>query len=311
MTTQKRHTNSAHFREIKQAIGQTRLLRLGPVFAKLETTNPTGSIKDRMAYHMVRKAEARGELKPGALIIEVTSGNTGISLAMIAAIRGFRFIAVMPDSMSVERRRMMTVFGAELVLTPGEQDMAGALAAYERLVRKHPKAWRPCQFESRDNIEAHETGIGREIVEQTGGRIDAFVAGVGTGGTLLGVARALRKANPKARIIAVEPAESAVLSGRKPGLHKIQGIGEGFVPDLVQRYIGEIDDVIAVPSLDAIEMSGELALKHGLLVGVSSGANMIAALEARRKYRRVVTVLPDRGERYLSFECPIRKNCRT
>jgi len=285
---------------ILDTIGNTPLIEIGGIYAKLETTNPTGSVKDRMAWYIVKKAEERNELKKGNKILEVTSGNTGIALSMISAVRGYKFIAVMPESMSLERRKMMEAFGAEIVLTPAKEDMDGAVKKYNELVKKHPNAWLPKQFENQDNIQAHELGLGREILEQTKGKVDAFVAGTGTGGTLIGVARALKKANPKVKIIAVEPVESAVLSGDKQGLHKIQGIGEGFIPKILKDNFGLIDEVITIKSDDAIEMSKKLAKEHGILVGISSGANFLAATKVKKKYRNVVTVFPDRGERYLS-----------
>jgi cysteine synthase A len=289
-------------KRMEECSGKTPMIRIGNVMAKLETTNPTGSVKDRMAIYMVRKAEERGELKPGSRIIEVTSGNTGIALAMISAIRGYKFTAVMPESMSPERRKMMKAFGADIVLTPAGEDMEGAMKRYDELVKENPGAWLPRQFENPDNVAAHREGLGREIVKETGGKIDAFVAGIGTGGTLIGVAQALKEANPGIRIIGVEPAESAVLSGGKPGHHRIQGIGEGFIPKIVQENRNLIDEVIAVRSEDAISKSRELSTKHGILVGISSGANVLAAEQAGKKYRNVVTILPDRGERYLSAE---------
>ncbi len=289
-------------RRMEECLGKTPMIRIGNVMAKLETTNPTGSVKDRMALYMVRKAEEREELKPGSRIIEVTSGNTGIALAMISAIRGYRFTAVMPESMSPERRKMMKAFGADIILTPAEEDMEGAMKVYNQLVRENPDAWFPRQFDNPDNVAAHREGLGREIVEETKGRIDAFVAGIGTGGTLIGVAQALKEANPNIRIIGVEPAESAVLSGGGPGHHMIQGIGEGFIPKIVHDNRNLIDEVIAVRSEDAIRKSRELSMKHGILVGISSGANVLAAEEASKRYRNVVTILPDRGERYLSTE---------
>lgn len=285
---------------ILDTIGGTPMVRIGSVRAKLETTNPTGSIKDRMAWFMVRKAEARGELKPGSRIIEVTSGNTGASFAMLAAVRGYRFTAVMPESMSAQKIGMMKVFGAEVVLTPAKQDMAGAMRKYEELCRKHPDAWLPKQFENPDNIISHREELGKEIIEQAPD-VGAFVAGIGTGGTLLGVAQALRKAGISARIIGVEPAECAVLSGGRAGTHKIEGIGEGFVPKLVAEHRSFIDEFVTVESADAIAKAKELAQKHGLLVGISSGANVLAAEQAAKKYKNVVTVLPDRGERYLDM----------
>lgn len=286
--------------DILSTIGHTPLIKIENIYAKLETTNPTGSIKDRMAWYMVRKAEERGELKPGSTIIEVTSGNTGISFAMISAIRGYRFIAVMPESMSIERRKMMKVFGAKIILTPTREDMAGAIRKYEELIKGSRNAWLPRQFKNPDNIAAHREGLGKEIVKQTNGKIDAFVAGVGTGGTLIGVAQALKRKNAKIKIIAVEPKESAVLSGDKPGLHRIQGIGEGFIPELIKENIGLIDAVVSVKSQDAIKMTKRLARNYGILTGISSGANVLAAIEISGKYKNVVTVLPDRGERYLS-----------
>lgn len=281
-------------------IGNTPMVEVEGVLAKLETTNPTGSVKDRMAWYMVKKAEESGKLKAGTRIIEVTSGNTGIAFAMVSAVKGYRFTAVMSESMSIERRRMMDAFGAELVLTPAKDDMIGAIRKYDELVKGVPDAWLPKQFENPDNPEAHERGLGQEIIEQTAGKLDAFVAGIGTGGTLIGVARALKKTNPNVKIIGVEPAESAVLTGGKPGAHKIQGIGEGFVPKLVKDNLNLIDEIITIKGSEAIAMSDELAKKHGLLVGISSGANFLAAKQLRKKYDKVVTIFPDRGERYLS-----------
>ncbi len=278
-----------------KTIGNTPLIKIGRIFAKLETVNPTGSVKDRMAWYIVRKAERRGELKPGSEILEVTSGNTGIALAMISAVRGYRFTAVMPASMSVERRKMMSAFGAKIILTPAKEDIAGAVKKYQELV-KDSDAWLPDQFGNPDNVKAHEFGLGREIAKQM--KVGAFVAGIGTGGTLIGVAKALKKVYPNVKIFGVEPSESAVLSGKKPGLHKIQGIGEGFVPKIVADNRDLIDGVISIKSKDAIAMRKKLAMKYGLLVGISSGANVLAAMKL--KYRNVVTVLPDRGERYLS-----------
>ena len=285
---------------ILNTIGNTPLIEVEGVYAKLETYNPTGSIKDRMAWYIVKKAEERGELKRGSRVIEATSGNTGIALSMISAIRGYHFTAVMPESMSIERQKMIKVFGGELVLTPAEEDIAGTVKKYEELIRKDPGAWLPRQFENADNYLAHKNGLGQEIIRQMNGRVDAFVAGTGTGGTLIGVAMALKDVNPNVRIVAVEPEESAVISGGDPGLHSIQGIGEGFVPEIVQENIGLVDELVKVKSQDAIGMSERLAKKHGLLVGISSGANILAAMQIRKSYANVVTILPDRGERYLS-----------
>lgn len=287
--------------DILDSIGNTPLIKIGNIYAKLETTNPTGSVKDRMVWYMVKKAEERQELKPGNKIIEATSGNTGISLAMISAIRGYKFIAVMPESMSMERRKMIELFGGRIILTSAEDDMVGAIKRYNELVKKNKNAWLPKQFENPDNIAALKKGLGKEIIKQMKGKIDAFVVGVGTGGTLIGVARALKEIGSKAKIIAVEPEESAVLSGKKAGSHMIQGIGEGFIPKIVKENINLIDEVITVKSREAIEMKNKLAKKFGILVGISSGANVLAAQEVEKKYgyKRIVTILPDRGERYL------------
>jgi len=239
---------------ILDLIGGTPLLKIpkeitkecpgATIWAKLETTNPTGSIKDRMAWYIIKKAEERGELKPGNKIIEVTSGNTGIAFAMISAIRGYKFTAVMPESASIERVKMMKFFGADIVLTPAKDDMFGAVKKYEELVNKNKDAWLPKQFDNSDNIKAHREGTGKEIIKQFKGKIDAFVAGAGTGGTLIGTAEALKKSNPNIKIFVVEPAESAVLSGGKPGHHKIQGIGEGFIPKILKDNMKMIDGVV-------------------------------------------------------------------
>jgi len=288
-------------------IGKTSAVKLtgingseADVFVKLDNLNPSGSIKDVMAYYMLREAEKRGELKPGQRILEVTSGNTGISFSMLSTLKGYRFTAVMPKNMSPERIQMMKAFGAEVVLTPAKDDIVGAIKRYERMVKENPDAWLPRQFENPDNIAAHREITGKEILNQVK-KVDAFMAGVGTGGTLMGVAEALRKVNPEVKIIGVEPDESAVMSGGKPGLHGIQGIGEGFIPKLVDT--DKIDEVIRVKTTDAMEMSRKLARKEGLLVGISSGANVLASLQVAKKLgkgKTVVTVLPDRGERYLS-----------
>ena len=287
---------------ILNTIGNTPLISFSGIHAKLETTNPTGSIKDRMAVYMIRMAEQRGELQKNNEIIEVTSGNTGISLAMISAIRGYRFTAVMPESMSIERVKMIQAFGANIVTTPAAEDMAGAVQKYHELVANNPNAWLPKQFESPDNIVAHRDGLGQEILEQMDGNIDAFVAGTGTGGTLIGVAQALRNANIDAHIIAVEPEESAVLSGGEPGLHLIQGIGEGFVPKILQENLNLVDEVITIKSQDSINEAKQLAEQYGIFVGISSGANILASIKAHERFKNVVTVLPDRGERYLSAQ---------
>jgi len=290
-------------------IGKTPVIKLhkvnntgSTILAKLETLNPTGSIKDVMALYMMDLAEKRGELKPGTRIIEATSGNTGISFAMLAQVKGYRFVAVMPEYMSRERMQMMEAFGAEIVLTPTADGFAGAIKKFEELVKEDHDAWSPRQFSNPDNTAAHREITGRRILEEVNGKIDAFVAGVGTGGTLMGVAEALKTVNPDVRIIAVEPAESAVMSGENAGYHEIQGIGPGFTPDLIDMDI--IDDIIAIGSEDAMNMSRRLMREEGLMVGISSGANVLAAMNVAVDMgngRIIVTILADRVERYISM----------
>jgi cysteine synthase len=289
-------------------IGRTPLVRLhrvagggAEVLAKLEAHNPGGSVKDRIALAMIEDAEARGLLRPGATIVEPTSGNTGIGLAMVAAVKGYQLILTMPEDMSVERRRLLSRFGAELVLTPAIEGMTGAVYAAEELLRDHPDYFMPQQFQNAANPDIHRRTTAREILEATGGRLDAFVAGVGTGGTITGVGEVLRESLPEVRVIAVEPARSRVLGGKRAGLHAIQGIGASFVPGILNREV--YDEIIAVRDEDALEMTARLTREEGLLVGVSSGANVWAAAQVARALgpdKRVVTVLCDTGERYLS-----------
>ena len=296
--------------KIMETIGNTPIVKLekinninSNIYVKLDNLNPSGSIKDVMVFWMIKMAEKRGELKKGSRIIEVTTGNTGISFAMLSAIKGYKFTAVMPEHMSIERRQIMKAFNAEIVLTPKEQDMPGAIKKYNELIKQYPDAWLPKQFENYDNILAHKNITGKEIIKQLGNKVDYFIAGAGTGGTLIGVAKALKEVNQNVRIICVEPAESAVLSGKKPGLHEIQGIGEGFIPEILKDNLELIDEVIQIKSEEAIKMAVKLAKEEGLLVGISSGANVLAALKIARKINQnqtIVTVLPDRGERYLS-----------
>jgi len=273
------------------------------ILAKMEALNPSGSIKDVMALYMIDIAEKNGLLKPGSQIIEATSGNTGISFAMIAPLKGCKFVAVMPEHMSKERRQMMQAFGAEIVLTPEKEGFTGALEKLEQLAKENQDAWLPRQFDNPDNIAAHREITGKRILEEIGDKkTDVFVAGVGTGGTLMGVAEALRKVYPEVRIVAVEPAESAVMSGGKSGSHIIQGIGPGFIPSLMNMDL--VDEVIRVKSSDASDMTRRLIREEGLMVGISSGANVFAALEVAQKLgkgKTIVTILPDRGERYLSM----------
>ena len=296
-------------KSILDLVGNTPVVELARVnntkstiLAKLEALNPSGSIKDVMALYMIDVAEKKGMLKPGNKIIEVTSGNTGISFAMLAPLKGCKFVAVMPEHMSKERRQMMQAFGAEIVLTPEKEGFAGALDRLQQLARENQDAWLPRQFDNPDNIAAHREITGKRILEEIGDRIDVFVAGVGTGGTLMGVAEALKEVYRDVKIVAVEPAESAVMSGGKPGSHIIQGIGPGFIPSLVNMEL--VDEVIKVNSNDALDMTRRLIKEEALMVGVSSGANVFAALEVAQRSgegKTIVTILPDRGERYLSM----------
>lgn len=290
-------------------VGKTplvRLPRLSPkrgaeICAKLERNNPAGSVKDRPALWMIEAAEKDLQLRPGATLVEATSGNTGISLAAIAAVKGYRCVLVMPEDMSTTRRQILRAYGADVVLTPAQEGMAGAVERAERILEETDGAFMPSQFENRANPRSHFESTAEEIWRATKGEIHAFVAGVGTGGTLTGVGRVLRERRPEAKIIAVEPRASAVLSGGRPGLHAIQGLGAGFVPAVLDR--GLIDEVITVTDLAADRMTRRLAREEGLLLGPSSGANVHAALEVAKRMapgERVVTILCDGGERYLS-----------
>ena len=295
--------------EVYDSIGHTPLIRMRSasshtgcnIFAKAEFMNPGGSIKDRIARQIVFAAEKRGELRPGATIMEVTSGNTGIALAMVGAMRGYKVVIVMPETVSEERRNMITSYGAELELLEKIGDMQGAIARSEEYAATHDDVFLPRQFSNPDNIETHRTSTGPEIMRQLNGEIDAFVMGVGTGGTVMGVGRALRKAGSRARIVAVEPDESAVMSGGEPGPHGIQGLADGFIPALVN--LDEIDQVVRISTRDAVEAAQRIGIEEGLLVGISSGANVLAATRVAAELgpgHNVVTVLCDRGERYLS-----------
>jgi len=285
---------------ILDAIGNTPVIRIKNVYAKLESVNPSGSIKDRVALEIIEAAEKSGELKKGYTIVEASSGNTGISLSMVAMARGYHMVVVMPENMSEERKQMMRAYGAELVLTSKSGSLKEAIERAEEIARK-PRHFIARQFSNPSNIKAQEK-TGEEILQQIG-PVDAIVAGVGTGGTLMGVSNVMKKENPNVRVIAVEPEEAAVMFGGSDVRieeHQIQGIGDGFIPKIVD--MSRVDKVYTVGSKEAVDMARSLCHKHGLMVGISSGANMLVALRVARKYQKVVTVLPDRGERYLSMD---------
>ncbi len=300
------------YASMEELIGGTPLLELrhmedrhgltARLLAKLESRNPAGSVKDRAALSMLDRAREQGLVKPGSVIIEPTSGNTGIGIAAVAAVRGYRVIIVMPDTMSVERRQLMGAYGAEVVLTPGAGGMAAAIAKAESLAREIPGAWIPGQFVNPANADAHYRTTGPEIWADTDGKVDIFVAGVGTGGTITGVGRYLKEKNPQVRIVAVEPAGSPVLSGGTAGKHGIQGIGAGFVPELLDTSV--YDEVIRVENEDAFSVCRELGRTEGVLAGISSGAAVWAACRVcsrpENRGKTVVVLLPDGGERYLS-----------
>lgn len=296
---------------ITQLIGRTPLVRLNSfsengaeVVAKVESFNPLGSAKDRVGFAMIEDAEKKGLLKKGATVIEPTSGNTGVGLAFTCAVKGYKLILTMPESMSAERRALLAALGAELVLTPASEGMSGAIHRADELAAETEGSFIPGQFVNPANPEIHEKTTGPEILEDTDGKVDIFVSAVGTGGTLTGVGRALKKHNPDIKIVAVEPYDSPVLSGGKAGPHKLQGIGAGFVPDILDTAL--IDEIITVKTEEAYEAARKSASKEGVLVGISSGAALHAAsLLAKRpenKGKRIVVLLPDTGERYLSTD---------
>ncbi|MDK2821337.1 MAG: cysteine synthase [Clostridia bacterium] len=296
--------------DVTKLIGKTPVVRLNclvedsaDVYVKLEYFNPGASIKDRVALNMIEEAEANGDLRPGGTIVEPTSGNTGIGLALISAIRGYRLILVMPDTMSIERRKLLAAYGAEIILTPGELGMRGSVEKAMELVNENPDYFMPQQFENPANPAIHRQTTAREIIKQMDGELDALVIAVGTGGTITGIGEVLKVEIPDIRIIAVEPAASPVLSGGQPGFHKIQGIGAGFIPKVLSLDL--IDDIITVTDEEAMETSRRLAREEGLLVGISSGAAISAALKVGRifgKGKKVMAIAPDSGERYLSTD---------
>lgn len=298
--------------EISELIGSTPLVRLknysanrelaATILAKVEFFNPAGSVKDRIAKAMIEDAESKGLLKPGSVIIEPTSGNTGIGLASVAAARGYKMILTMPETMSVERRNLLKAYGAEIVLTDGTKGMKGAIAKAEELAAQTPDSFIPGQFTNPANPAIHKATTGPEIWNDTDGKVDIFVAGIGTGGTLTGVGEYLKSQNPKVKVVAVEPAGSPVLSKGTPGAHKIQGIGAGFVPDTLNTDV--YDEIIAVENEDAFDTGRALAREDGILVGISSGAAVFAATQLAKspenRGKVIVALLPDTGERYLS-----------
>jgi cysteine synthase A len=296
--------------DVTQTIGNTPLIRLNKLTAglkatvavKMESRNPLGSIKDRIGVAMIEAAEKSGELKPGATIVEPTSGNTGIALAFAAAAKGYKLILTMPETMSMERRRLLAVLGAELILTPGAEGMPGAIREAEALVGSLPNAYMPQQFDNAANPEIHRKTTAVEIWNDTDGAVDFFVAGVGTGGTLTGVGSVLKKNKPSVKVVAVEPVDSPVISGGKPGPHKIQGIGAGFIPTNLDTKL--VDEVILISADDAGKTARRLAKEEGILCGISAGGNVWAALELAKRPENegklIVTVICDSGERYLS-----------
>lgn len=294
---------------ITELIGETPLVKINKLvgendaelFAKLEFFNPGSSVKDRIAVSMIEEAEKQGKLKPGDTILEPTSGNTGIGLAMVAAAKGYRALFVMPETMSIERRNLLRAYGAELVLTPGSEAIGGSIRKAEEIAAEHPEYFVPQQFKNEANVKIHRETTGEELVKQTDGKLDAFVAGIGTGGTITGAGQVLKEKIPGVKIIGVEPASSPILSGGKPGPHKIQGIGTGFVPDILDTDI--YDQILTIENEEAYHWSRRMAREEGVLVGISAGAAVAAAVKVAKelgKGKRVVAVIPDNGERYLS-----------
>ncbi len=297
--------------DITELIGRTPLVRLNrlskpgaaTIYGKVESFNPGGSVKDRICLNMINEAEQQGKLKPSGTIVEPTSGNTGIGLALVAAVRGYKLILVMPESMSMERASLLSSYGAQLVLTAAWEGMKGSIKEAESIVAQNPSYYMPDQFSNPANPAMHRKTTGPEILEALNGRVDAFVAAVGTGGTITGCGEVIRERNPAAKIIAVEPAGSPVLSGGDPGPHKIQGIGAGFIPKVLNRTL--LDRVITVTDDEAYQTAKLLAKKEGLLVGISAGANVFAAQKIAEELgpsKNVVTILCDTGERYISIE---------
>jgi len=307
----KGETMSAVFEDITAAIGYTPLVKINKlgspnatILAKLESFNPCGSIKDRIALSMIEAAEKDGSVKPDTIVVEPTSGNTGIGLAFICAAKGYKLILTMPESMSIERRKLLYLFGAQIVLTPSEQGMVGAVNKAKEIMDKNPNAFMPQQFTNPANPQIHRETTAKEIWIDADGKVDIFVAGIGTGGTITGCGEMLKQHNQELKVIAVEPKDSAILSGCQAGPHKIQGIGAGFVPEVLNLKI--LDEIIQVSNEDAMDFAIQLAAKEGIMVGISSGAAMWAAVQVSQREensgKTIVVILPDTGERYISTE---------
>lgn len=302
---------NAIFETIIEAVGFTPLVKINKlgndkatILAKLESFNPCGSIKDRIGFSMIQAAEEKGLIKDGTIIIEPTSGNTGIALAFICAAKGYPLVLTMPESMSIERRKLLELLGSKIVLTPAELGMAGAIEKAEQLLKQNPNAFMPQQFKNPANPQVHRETTAKEIWIDSGGKVDILVAGVGTGGTITGCGEVLKENNPDLQVIAVEPEDSPVLSGGKPGVHKIQGIGAGFIPEVLNTDI--IDEIIQVSNEDALETARQLGLKEGILSGISGGANVWAAIQLtsrpQNKNKTIITFVCDTGERYISTD---------
>ncbi len=302
---------NAIFETIIEAVGFTPLVKINKlgndkatILAKLESFNPCGSIKDRIGFSMIQAAEEKGLIKDGTIIIEPTSGNTGIALAFICAAKGYPLVLTMPESMSIERRKLLELLGSKIVLTPAELGMAGAIEKAEQLLKQNPNAFMPQQFKNPANPQVHRETTAKEIWIDSGGKVDILVAGVGTGGTITGCGEVLKENNPDLQVIAVEPKDSPVLSGGKPGVHKIQGIGAGFIPEVLNTDI--IDEIIQVSNEDALETARQLGLKEGILSGISGGANVWAAIQLtsrpQNKNKTIITFVCDTGERYISTD---------